>query len=44
MSRAFFTTPPVSNCTPRAVWASMMPFMSFMNTGMKRTVDVNANA
>ena len=44
MRRTFFTMPPASNSTPRAVWASMMPAMSFMNTGMKRMVDVKANA
>ena len=36
--------PPASNSTPRAVWASMIPAMSFMNTGMKWMVDVNVNA
>ena len=36
--------PPASNSTPRAVCASMMPFMSFMNRGMKWIVDVNVNA
>ena len=41
--RTFFKTPP-SNSTPRAVCASMMPAISFMNTGMKCTVDMNVNA
>ena len=36
--------PPASNSTPRAVCASMMPFMSFMNMGMKWMVDVKVNA
>ena len=35
---------PESNSTPRAVCASMMPFMSFMNTGMKCTALVNVKA
>ncbi len=43
MSRTFFAKEP-SNSTPRAVWASMMPAMSFMNTGMKCTVLVKVNA
>ena len=43
MSRTFFTRPP-SNSTPRAVCASMMPAMSFMNTGMKCTVDMKVKA
>ncbi len=41
MSRTFAKEP--SNSTPRAVWASMMQAMSFMNTGMKCTVLVNVN-
>ena len=41
--RIFFKKPP-SNSTPRAVCASMMPAISFMNTGMKCTVDMNVNA
>ena len=43
MSRTFFTSDP-SNSTPRAVCASMMPAISFMNTGMKCTVLVKVKA
>ena len=42
--RTFRTMPPASNSTPRAVCASMMPFMSFMTIGMKWMVDVKVNA
>ncbi len=43
ISRIFFASEP-SKATPRAVCASMMPAMSFMNTGMKCTVDVKVKA
>ena len=34
----------VSYSTPRAVWASMIAFISWENTGTKRSAVVNVNA
>ncbi len=44
MSCSFLMGFLVSYSTPRAVWASMMAFISWLNTGTKRSAVVKVKA